>query len=75
MEKIIDRNASIHSLVSAYPEIKDLLFGLGFTDIVKPGMLQTVGRIMTIVKGAALKNISWDTIVTAFQDRGFQIKE
>jgi hypothetical protein len=75
MDKIIDKHASIQSLVQAYPEFKDILFGLGFTDIVKPGMLQTVGRIMTLNKGAALKNVSWETIVDVLKNHGFQVKE
>ena len=34
-----------------------MLAELGFSDIAKPGMLESVGRFMTIPKGAALKKI------------------
>ncbi len=73
--KEININDSIFQLVTTYPEIKDILFSLGFTDIVKPGMLQTVGRIMTLSKGSKAKGISLEIIKKAFHTEGFNIKE
>ncbi len=73
--KIIDLNQSIHTLVTSYPEVKDILFNLGFTEITKPGMLQTVGRIMTPIKGSQAKGISLEIIKEAFIKQGFNIKE
>ena len=73
--KSIDINQTIQGLVSQYPEIKDLLFELGFKDIVKPGMLQTVGRFMTLTKGAELKGISLDLIKQTLNQHGYEIKE
>ena len=71
----ININQTIQSLVSEYPDIKDILFDLGFKDIVKPGMLQTVGRFMTLSKGAELKNISLTKIKETFNLHGYEIKE
>jgi hypothetical protein len=71
----IDINQTIYQLISTYPKLKDVLYDLGFTDITKPGMLQTVGRIMTIKKGATMKNISLDVIKEKFIQNGFKIKE
>ena len=73
--KTIDLNQSIHSMVQSYPEIKEILLLLGFTDIVKPGMLQTVGKFMTLKKGAELKSISLTSIKEAFKEKGFIFKE
>ncbi|MBU1142730.1 MAG: DUF1858 domain-containing protein [Firmicutes bacterium] len=73
--KQIQFNQSIQSLVSLYPETKDILFDLGFKDIVKPGMIQTVGRFMTLSKGAELKGISLDLIKKTFNQHGYDIKE
>ena len=53
--RTIDLTRSVHSLCSEYPEIASIMAELGFTDIVKPGMLATAGRFMTIPKGAAMK--------------------
>ncbi len=38
----------IYDLVKAHPDIKQIMADLGFVDIVKPGMLQSIGRIMTL---------------------------
>jgi hypothetical protein len=68
-------NHTIQSIVSHYPDVKDILFELGFKDIVKPGMLQTVGRFMTIQKGAELKNIAFPLIKETFNLHGYEITE
>ncbi|MDO9628825.1 MAG: DUF1858 domain-containing protein [Acholeplasmataceae bacterium] len=73
--KTIHINQTIQSLVSENPEIKDILFELGFRDIVKPGMIQTVGRFMTLKKGIEHKNISLETVKNAFKLKDFIIAE
>ncbi len=73
--KDISINDSIFQLVTTYPKIKEILFSLGFIDIVKPGMLQTVGRVMTLSKGSKVKDISLENIKEAFKAQGFNIKE
>ena len=49
----IDFSKSLYELVSQYPEMKEIMLGIGFNEITKPGMLQTAGRYMTIPKGAS----------------------
>ena len=46
MEKILDLNKSVAALVKEYPEVSDIMFSLGFTEVKKPAMLNSVGRIM-----------------------------
>lgn len=75
MEKIINLNDSVHELCIAYPELMDILKDIGFKDIVKPGMLQTAGRFMTIPKGAAMKQIDMDVVKLILKDKDFIIKE
>lgn len=74
-DKEINLNETVFSLCDRYPEIKDIMAELGFTDIVKPGMLNTAGRIMTIAKGAKMKNIPIDKIRSLFEERGFTVGE
>ena len=69
----IDFSKSLYELVSQYPEMKEIMLGIGFNEITKPGMLQTAGRYMTIPKGAKMKKISLATIIQAFEEAGFQI--
>lgn len=75
MEKVIDLNKSLLELTKEYPDIIEIMKELGFNQIVMPGMLNTVGRFMTITKGAASKGIDIDTIKMTFKDKGFKIKE
>lgn len=69
----IDFSKSLYELVSQYPEMKEIMLGIGFNEITKPGMLQTAGRYMTIPKGAKMKKIPLATINQAFEEAGFQI--
>lgn len=71
----ISKNDTVFDLISKYPEIKEALFELGFVDIVKPGMLQTAGRIMTLSKGAAMKKIPLNEIADKLNAIGFELKE
>ncbi|HPB17938.1 MAG TPA: DUF1858 domain-containing protein [Clostridia bacterium] len=48
---------------------------LGFNKIVKPGMLNTAGRFMTIPKGAVLRKIDIAVIKKTLKEQGFDIIE
>ncbi len=67
----IDLNESVFSLCAKHAELVSILSELGFTDITKPGMLQSAGRFMTPVKGAALKHIALDKIIEALAAHGY----
>jgi len=67
----IDLNETVYTLCTKYPDLIDVLSSLGFTDITKPGMLQTAGRFMTPVKGAALKHIPLEKIVATLAAHGY----
>ena len=75
MVKTIDLNKTVYEIYNDIPEITEILMELGFSDIGKPGMLKTVGRFMTIPKGAAMKKISLDTIKDTLIKKGYAIKE
>jgi len=70
-EKRIDLNRSVYELTEEYPELIGILGDIGFTDITKPGMLQSAGRFMTIPKGAKLKRFDLEDIRAALAQRGF----
>lgn len=74
MDKILNLNKSVFEIVKEYPEIKGILFELGFKDIITSGMLNTAGRFMTIPKGAAMKKIDMKLIVSTFEEKGFSIQ-
>ena len=68
----IDLNETVYSLCTKHPELVTILSELGFTDITKPGMLQSAGRFMTPVKGAALKHIALDDMVKTLTACGYR---
>lgn len=72
--KELDLSKSLFELVTCYPEIKDLMYTLGFEAIVKPGMLQTAGRYVTIPKGAKMKKIPMEKVIAQFEANGFVVK-
>lgn len=69
----IDVNQTIYSLVKEYPLIKEIMVELGFKDIVKPGLLQSVGRMMTIEKGCSMRGLNLDEVKKNFLDKGFKL--
>lgn len=73
MAKKIDLSKSVYELTKAYPELIELLAELGFTEITKRAMLNSVGRLTTIPKGAKMKNVSMIDIVTTLMSNGFEL--
>jgi len=67
----IDLNETVYTLCTNHPDLIEILSALGFTDITKPGMLQTAGRFMSPVKGAALKHIPLEQIVATLATHGY----
>lgn len=74
-KKIIDFKQSIYELCKNDEALPGILFDLGFTDITKPGMIQTAGRFMTLPQGAQMKKIDLSVIREKLIDRGYDIKE
>jgi hypothetical protein len=73
LSKEIDLNKTVYELCSKYPEAADIMREIGFKDIANPGMLNTVGRFMTIPKGAAAKGIDMEEVKKAFESKGFKV--
>ncbi len=72
--KIVDFNKTVYELCSADADIANILAEIGFTDILKPGMLATAGRFMTIPKGAAMKKINLEDVTQTFAANGYEVK-
>lgn len=75
MSKVIDLSKSVYELAKEYPEVIDLMAGIGFTEIRKKPVLHSVGKIMTIPKGSVMKNIPMEKIRAAFEEAGFTLTE
>ena len=74
MKKSIDFSRSVYELVTEYPELADVMDELGFSEVKKPAMLHSVGKLMTIPKGAKMKGIEMLDVVSALVKAGFTIE-
>lgn len=71
----ISMNDSLYSIITKHPEIKSIMVSLGFKDITKTGMLQSVGRIMTIKKGCLMKKIDISDVKELFSKNNYNLLE
>jgi len=55
--KTVDFNDSLANIIQQYPELLDILYDFGFTQIKAPGMLQTAGKFMSLKMGCDLRKI------------------
>ena len=74
MKKSIDFSRSVYELVTEYPELADVMDELGFSEVKKPAMLHSVGKLMTIPKGAKMKGVEMLDVVAALIKAGFAIE-
>ena len=73
MEKKIDLSQTVFQLTQAYPELIEILAALGFSEIQKKAVRLSVGKLMTLPKGCAMKGIALDNVVKTLQDHGFEV--
>lgn len=74
MGKKINLKKSVYELCNEYPELIDIMLELGFTEVTKPGILNTMGKVMTIPKGAIMKKIDMVDVVLALKNNGFELE-
>ncbi|MDO3413113.1 DUF1858 domain-containing protein [Saccharibacillus sp. CPCC 101409] len=73
MGKRIDLGRTVYELVSEEPEVAAIMAELGFRKISEPGMLETMGKFMTPLKGAKMKRIDPGKLREAFEARGYEV--
>lgn len=71
--KNINIDEPVASLIEKFPNLKNILKDLGFTEITNPLALSTVGKMVSIKKGAKIKNIDLDLIKEKLKEEGFNI--
>lgn len=73
MAKIIDLTKTVYELTETYPELIPLMKEMGFAEVTKEGMRHTLGKKMTLPKGAQLKHIPLDQVVQTLVANGFTV--
>ena len=71
--KNINLDEPVASLIEKFPNLKNILKDLGFTEITNPIALSTVGKMVSIKKGAKIKNIDLDLIKEKLREEGFNL--
>ena len=71
MAKVIDLNDNVASICDAYPEVVDVLVGLGFTPLADPEHRRMMGVHVTIPEAAERHSIPLETILNALKEKGF----
>ena len=75
MKKIVKLGETIYEITRRYPDIVVILSSLGFKHITAPGMMTTVGRFVTLRRGADMRHIDISVIEKALREHGFAIEE
>lgn len=73
--KKIDGNRTVYDLIQEYPELKPILVELGFEPLNNDKMLNTVGRMMPLNKGAKQIKLSLEDLKTGLREEGFELQE
>ena len=58
----INPQHTVYEIIKAYPDYKAVLIEAGFSKLADSGMLNTMGKIMTLEKGMMLRNITIDDL-------------
>jgi hypothetical protein len=69
----ISANQTLHSLIASHPPLKQVLHDIGFEEITTATMLQTVGRVMTLNKGARVRKIPIETLQSRLAGYGYHL--
>jgi len=70
--KSININKSVYELCREYPEIRDILYDLGFEPIKNDIAFNTVARAITLEKASKIKNIDLNDIIKRLEENGFE---
>ncbi len=75
MKKVISLTDSIYNLVTTFDEVVEIMENLGFEGMTNKKTINTVGRIMTLKKGAQFKKMDIQILKDEFEKYGFIVKE
>ena len=74
MNKEIDLNRSLYELTESYPELIDILIGLGFMGVANPALRSSHGKVMTIPKGCETMGKDLNEVIKKLEEAGFKVK-
>ncbi len=73
--KKINGDQTVYELIQQHPALKEVLVELGFTPLNNERMLNTVGRVMTLNKGAKQIGLSKTLLIEGLKAADFYLKD
>ena len=73
MDNVIDLSIPVTEVIEKQPEVLDVLVELGFKPLANPVMRNTVGRVVSIKKGASMNGIDLDKIKQTLELNGYEV--
>ncbi|MFD1429490.1 DUF1858 domain-containing protein [Lacticaseibacillus mingshuiensis] len=70
----ISLQTPVRELVQVHPEVVPVMVKMGLSGVTDPALLNTVGRFMTLEKGARMKHIALADLLTALTATGFEVE-
>ena len=74
-QKTADLNKTLYELTKEYPELVEILFGLGFLGVKNPMMLETHGKQMTVKTGCGHLGLNLAKVASVLREAGFEVIE
>jgi hypothetical protein len=72
--KTVDLDDTLFGVTEKYPELKDVLFGLGFAGVKNEAMRTSHGRQMTLRAGCSHMGMDLGAVTAALKAAGFEVK-
>lgn len=72
--KKINPDSTLYEIIKENPELKEVLYNLGFSGVKNDIMLNTHAKIMTLRKGSEHLNIDKQKIKEEFEKFGFELE-
>ena len=73
MDNVIDLSIPVAEVIEKQPEVLEVLVELGFTPLANPVMRNTVGRVVSIKKGASMNGIDLSKIKQTLELNGYEV--
>ena len=72
--KEIDLSRTVYDLTEEYPELIDVLKGMGFLGVANLIARNTMGRMTTIPQGSQKMGLDMAEVVKKLAEAGFEVK-
>ncbi|MGL4662960.1 MAG: DUF1858 domain-containing protein [Culicoidibacterales bacterium] len=67
-------DTTIYELTETYPEIIDIMSQIGFTDVTRPVVRKTAGKVMTLEKGIQMQKKDKMEVIEHFRKYNFELR-